>query len=448
MGMETLELPKGFEWFQVNPQIENLISLLKNTNQNLNIIGPGGVGKSTILKMICGDDFFLTGNKVVLSSTGISAINASSKGIKGMTIHSFFKFSALDIYGSSQLRIVPGLVEMINRIDVLIIDEVSMVTSSLFDFIIETLMFYRSKQVSNLPRILLFGDILQLPPVINKKDKAIAHYYDTMYDNKYFYFNSMGFKDYGFKTVHLDTIYRQSDVSYQNILNRVRQGTFTLEDLSVINDHQISEIDFYDKSDGDFLYVATTNANVNMINDFAYQTLEGDSYTYEAIVSGNFDLSKKSSLLETVNLKVGLKVMVIRNAIDLAYQNGMIGTIDECEADYVSITSKGATYKIPRMNWEHFDYVYDEVSKSITTHKTGIFNQIALKPASALTVHKTQSQTLNSIYLDLENYVFAEGLVYVALSRVKDKKGLGLKRKIKAKDILVSREALDFLAGI
>jgi ATP-dependent DNA helicase PIF1 len=446
----TFNLPQEYNWISMNPDLEKAFELLYSTNRHLNIIGPAGVGKTLLLKIICSDTKAF-GNTVVLSSTGIAAVNASSEGLKGSTIHSFLKLKPQTIYGSNSLHIHKELYEIVNSVDTILIDEVSMINSSLFDFVIETLLLYRSKQMQDLPRIILFGDILQLPPVIDSNNNEIKKYFNMLYNDKVMYFNANSFYDLGFETIHLNTIYRQSDQSFQNILNRIRQATHTIQDINTLNDYVIDEGDFWDRHEN-FLHIATTNNTVDLLNVGDLHANENQIKHYDAIVSGRFDEALTKHLPLHVSLKKGLQVMCTRNdpSGERSFQNGTIGTIEELYDEYVIISSKGRNINVPRVNWELYDYkvTHDKDKEKTEVHpeKVGTFNQLAVKGARAITVHRAQGQTVETAYIDLGYKVFAPGLTYVALSRVPDcDKGLGLKRKIKMSDIYASREALDFL---
>lgn len=444
------QLPKEYSWISMNPDLEKAFSLLYNTERHLNIIGPAGVGKTLLLKIICSDTKVF-GNTVVLSSTGIAAVNASSEGIKGSTIHSFLKLKPQTIYGSNSIRLHEELYETINTVNTILIDEISMVNASLFDFIIENIMLYRAKQMQDLPRIILFGDILQLPPVIDSSNDEIKKYFNILYNNNVMYFNSNSFYDLGFETIHLNTIYRQSDESFQNILNRVRQATHTINDINELNSYVIPEDVYFDKHEM-FLYFNTTNKRVDEINQIELEVNENPQKDFHATLSGNCDEALLKHLPMTVSVKKELQVMCTRNDPNGIFKNGTLGIVEDFTDETVQVRTKNNIITVPRVNWELYEYKvkHSSIKEEVEVHpeKVGTFSQIALRGAKSITIHKAQGQTIENAYIDMGWKVFAPALTYVALSRLTSLDGLGLKRRLKMSDIYASKESLDFLAKI
>jgi len=455
--MSSISLPAGFEWVQLNPDLEKVLHYLYNTKEHLNIIGPAGTGKSTILKMIASDTKHF-GNTVVLASTGVSAVNISSEGIKGSTIHSFFKIPPYTIYSPNNCKTHDDLIPIIRSIDTILIDEISMVNASLFDFIIELLIKYNGTR-KNIPRLILFGDILQLPPVINDNDKSIKEYFNTLYGNNIMYFNSRSFSDFHFKTVHLNTIYRQADTSFQNILNRIRLGTYTDTDLAIINSHVIPEIDFYSENEM-FLYLCAYNKKVDEINAMELEINPNIQKDYVANISGIVDSEILNNIPKLVSLKNGLQIMCLRNDNEKRYVNGTMGIVERMYDNYVEVRlPNNDIIEVVRYDWDIYNYTVehnttqnvnkvDTNSVSVIPSRVGVINQLAVKGAKAISIHKSQGKTIDTAYIDFGYKAFAPSMVYVGLSRLTSLDGLGLFRKIKKTDIMLNIESLKFLETI
>ena len=450
-----IKLPEDYSYIEMNPQLELALDNIINTSENLHIIGPAGVGKSTLIKIIS-DGRILKGTTVVVAPTGIAAVNASSHGISATTIHSLLKLAPLTIYPDSLLRIKEELEGIIPQIDNLIMDEASMCNASLFDFMIEQIRLYRAKKEKDLPRIFIVADPFQLPPVISKQDQEVKKYFDILYGGKYMYFSSLAFKDLNFVTIQLNKIYRQKDSSIQNILNRIRQGTQTSEDLDILNQQVISEQDFAIKRKS-YLYISMYNQIVDEVNQSFLEVLDNPEYTFRADIKGNFDTSLARHLNPTVTLRKGYQVMVTKNSKDgpQDYANGTIGSVKEVydygpyDDQYVVIeTDSGRNIKIPRGDFSQYELVKNQESGEIELKETGKFNQILVRGAHALTVHKTQGITLDSLYFDMGKFIGTAGITYVALSRAKTLEGIGLSRKLRKNDILVNKEVLDFLSKL
>jgi len=431
-------LPPQYSWVDLSDShFSNTLNCILNTKDNLNIIGCAGTGKTLLLKLA---SELLVGNIVVLSSTGISAVNASTEGIKGSTIHSFFKFAPLTIYSSSQLRKKEELKDLVNEVTTFIIDETSMINASLFDFMMETILLYRSTREKKYPRFILFSDILQLSPIIDDTTD-IKKYFDTMYNGHILYFNSFSFKDLGFKNIHLNHIYRQKDNSFQNILNRIRQGTQTKEDLSIINERFCEEEQYF-KDNEYYIYLSSTNKIADDVNWAYFYTFEGKEYTYRGYTKGNFDFKKFPYLLREIKLKKDMQVICLKNNVN--YRNGTMGKVLSCYPNMVEIeTKEHDKFLVKRGDWDQYEYTFDSTTKEVLVTHVGSYNMIELKPCMALTIHKSQGLTLDNIFLDITYTTY--GLTYVALSRCRTLEGIGLKRKITSSMIKVNPEALEFL---
>ena len=442
-------LPEKYSWVKIDdPIYSQALNDLLYTNENLNIIGAAGVGKTILLSIIY--DLFKEQNKnvVVCTPTGISSFNLQIKGIPSVTLHSFFKLPPSNVYTASMIHIQNSLKDIINEIDIFIIDEIGFCSNTLFDFIHELLLSYRSKQENGIPRMILFGDPLQLETPLNRKDKDISKYFHEVYDDKICYFNSYSFKDYGYRTIILNKIFRQNDTIYQNIFNRVREGTQTNEDLNILNQQVISEEEYFEKNEM-YLYLSTTNRGADLVNQSYYEILPSRPRLYQANIRGKIDLSTKKYIKEKLFLKKDCQIMCIFNSPTGDYVNGTLAKVIDLHNDSVeAVTEYGKTFHVMRHDIKEYEYDYNSVTKQIRLTECGNINIIGCILGFSLTYHKTQSLTLDKYFIDLSGGMFCNAQLYTAISRAKDFTFVGLSNPIKNKDIMVSKEALNFLSHI
>lgn len=437
-----IPLPPGYEFVDLsNETYSYTLNKILWSNDNLNIVGCAGSGKSTLLKLATNLLQKKGENVVLLSSTGIAAVNIASKDSPAVTLHSFFKIKPLDINPIESVSTIPAMYPVINKVDVFIIDEVSMVSSALFDYIIELTRAYKDYELRRMPRFILFSDILQLAPVVSN-DKEVQEYYKYSYDGNIFFFNSVAYKEMGFQTIQLNHIFRQKDSFFQEILNRIRIGTQTNQDLAILNEHFTDEVSFAEKNDL-FINLETTNKSVQIINEEYLSSFTTKEVTYYADILGNYE-NKNNALQEVIKIKPEMQVICLKNNYEFGYQNGTIAKVLEANKDNLQVKlSDGSITTVGREKWDQYKYI-KEGEKSIKPIHVGSFIQIGAKPAAALTIHRSQGQTFEAIYYNPGHFI-PQSSVYVALSRLRSIDGLGLKRKIKHSDIKIHREALDFL---
>lgn len=435
----NFSLPNDFSWVDLSDDLyKNTLEKILFTNQNLNIIGRAGSGKSTLLKLAVKMLKQAGQNVVLLSSTGIAAVNISGNGSCATTLHSFFKIKPLDINLPESIQTHPTMWEIMEMVDVFIIDEVSMISSQLFDYVVENIRTYREYK---LPRIILFSDILQLPPVISSEDH-VQKYYKENYDGNVFFFNSKAFKEFEFITIQLQHIFRQKDEAFQSILNRIRESTQTNQDLAIINQYRIYEEDFYKKHEL-YMNVTTTNKASNDLNEKYFYTFNTEPKLYNAQIIGQFDTPYNSPLKPLVRLKKDMQVMCLKNNYNEGYMNGTIGKVVEMHPTRVVIkTNNGRLLNVVQEEWEQYDYKV--LNEKLEPAIKGKFIQLGCVPAISITVFKAQGQTFDAMYFDIERFN-PESAVYVGLSRLTSIEGLGLKRIIEHKNIKVNKEALKFL---
>lgn len=439
--MINFNLPEGYEWVDTSAsQFNNALDKLINTKDDLLILGPGGTGKSLLLELtyqMLKVDYTVA----VLAPTGIAASNLANKGVVASTLNSFFEVAPVDLYE----RVVEASVakqNIIESVDIIIIDEVSMITPAMFDHMGWLLRTIRRKRL----RFILFGDVLQLPPVVDLNKPAVRDYYHDYYNYGTNFFDSIFFRGmtYELKYIVLNKIYRQSDTSFQNILNRIRLGKTTFNDLSIINSRVVKPTD-YIKSHPKMLYLASTNSRVADLNT-VYTNMFKDkpSMTYRSVSTGTMDKGYE----DEITIYLGQQVMCTANNKPNGYQNGTIGIVKELKPDYVYIEKiNGDIACVTTNTWIDHELDYDFNTKKVKINRPGTYTFMACKPAFASTIHKAQGLTLDYAYLDLVNWTPVAG-VYLALSRCRTLNGLGLMRPISLRDIKVDSKAVKFYEDV
>jgi ATP-dependent DNA helicase PIF1 len=427
---------------EINDQFKEAIDLLENTNSNIFLTGEAGTGKSTLLK------YFRDNTKkniVVLAPTGVAAVN-----IDGETIHSFFGFKpniTLDNLSEVIKKTSFQKKQLLNKLDCIVIDEISMVRADLLDIIDEFLKVILSKNHLSsdlIPpfgglQMVFIGDLFQLPPIVKRDEKSI---FLDLYDSPFF-FSSHVIKNSpaDLKIVKLETIYRQQDINFINILNNIRNGSVTYKELELINNHVTENFP------KDAIYLTTTNATAEGINTTNLNQLETKEWVYKAIVNGNI-ASDNFPAEQNMLLKEKARVMLVNNDSEDRWINGTLGYIESLSENSISIKlDSGATVEVTPYTWEAHKTSFDIVTKRITKDLMGSFTQFPLKLAWAITIHKSQGKTFDEVVIDLGYGAFAEGQVYVALSRARSLDGIFLKRRIEERDIIVDPSVINFFNG-
>lgn len=435
-----VDLNSKWDWVKTDSgNFKEALYQIFNTNDNLFILGPGGVGKSILLRIVY--DHFP--DCLVLGSTGISASNLTVDGVPASTIHSAFELPPIQLFQS----ITPSndVKALITKTKLILIDEISMVPASLMDFILKTAVT-SSEYVK--PRIILFGDIFQLPPV-KTQDETVKKYYERFYDGNYFFFNSRFYHRMNFKVVHLTGVYRQTNKEFIEILNRIRLGLASKEDLDIINTRVLKDKNKFIEENPLLLYLASTNKQVNQLNEEYSNRKEFSGFeTYIAEKEGTCDMKDYPTISESIRIARGQQVMCLANNWEMGYQNGTLGIVEEVFSDRVLIvTAEGSRAVVGKHVWKKYKYLYDEKTDAVQLIIEGSVTQIGCKPAFAVTFHKSQGLTLDSILVDLSSWFIPQSGIYLALSRCKTLEGIGLTRPIRESDIKVNPEALEFLAN-
>lgn len=432
--LESLKL--RFPDLEISDEYKTILRKVEE-GDNIFITGGGGVGKSTLIKIL---KYLLKEDYLVITPTGVSACR-----INAVTIHSLFQFPPKLLDYDSIYQVINNYSqdkkEVLKMVKYLIVDEISMVRSDLFTSMSEVLKVIRDD-----PRpfggvqIMLFGDIFQLPPVVQKKDEAI--YLKEIYNGIYF-FECNDYIKGNFKFYELSKIYRQTDIKLIEALNRVRLGLATNDDIKFFNERVISETIFESKFP-EYIYLCTINSLREKMNSFFLDKIDSKLYNLKAYTEGNYNF-KSSMLDENLKLKVGAQVMHLVN--DNGLVNGSIGTVekisDNLEEVYIKVNNN--VYCIKKYKHENIDFSYK--NKKVEEILKGRCYQFPLTLAWAITVHKAQSATFEKLYIDLGNYkygVFAEGQLYTALSRCTNIEQVGLKRPIVSSDIINNKTIIDF----
>ncbi len=404
-----------------------LFEMMERSREHLFITGRAGTGKSFLLQYI---REHTKKRSVVVAPTGIAALN-----VRGQTIHSLFRLPPKLITPGS-LMANSRINMLLKRIETIIIDEISMVRADLMDAIDERM---RQARNNDLPfggvQVIMFGDLYQLPPVV---DEGLIQYFEAVHGGCYF-FHAKAWKEATFKIYELTTIFRQKDPIFKDLLNAVREGTIDDAQLEQLNERgQVAA-----PSEG-VITLATTNALVTQINQDRLAKLLGEMLKYNAVITGEM---KKSAFPteEELQLKVGAQIILLRNDKDGRWVNGTIGIIHELTKKEVVVLVNGIEYDLSQETWEEIRYSYDSATHKIEEEVVSSFTQFPLRLAWALTIHKSQGQTYDSVILDLTYDTFASGQLYVALSRCTSLDSLYLKMLIKRQHIITDPKVIQFM---
>lgn len=419
---------------ELNADFKYALDLIEKTDKSLFITGKAGTGKSTLLQL-----FRNTTRKktVVLAPTGIAALN-----VKGQTIHSFFGFPP-KMFDQSDIKKRRNR-RLYKNIEVLIIDEISMVRADLLDNID---YFLRLNRESPLPfgglQVVFFGDLFQLPPVI--ASNVEAQLFQLQYDSPYFFSARIFQEGFEMEMMELRKVYRQENRHFLRLLEAVRLNQIDHDDLEDLNERCIPDFqaqDFY-------ITLSARNATVDAINEKELKKIPLDEQIYQASITGQFkpNLFPADPLLK---LKLNAQVMFVKNDPKRQFVNGTIGKIVKLENDSVTVMvedlqGKREYIEVERMDWEILRYKESkEDSSKIESEVIGTFKQYPLRLAWAITIHKSQGKTFERVIIDLGKGAFEHGQTYVALSRCRTLEGIVLRQPIRFRDILTDERIVDF----
>lgn len=423
-----------------NPEFQNVWNLIKHTHQSVFLTGKAGTGKSTFLKYICANT---TKKHVVLAPTGIAAVN-----VGGQTLHSFFKIPFKPLLPDDPdfvpkkirktQRYPKNKVTLLRELELIIIDEISMVRADIIDFIDKILRVFSGnmREPFGGKQLLFVGDIFQLEPVVTRDMREIL----GRFYKQFFFFNAHVFNDLGLIPIELRKIYRQRDDVFISLLDNVRSGHVSKLDMYQLNGRYNPA---HTDSDEFSVTLATRRDTVDSINDEHMSALKTIEHTFSGKIEGNFPENDLPTAKELV-LKEGAQVIFIRNDKEGRWVNGTIGKIKSLVTAVKIELENGEVCEVEPEVWENMQYTYDEEKRVVVENILGTFMQYPIKPAWALTVHKSQGLTFNNVIIDFAGGAFSSGQTYVALSRCTSLEGITLLKPLSERDIIVNTAVVDF----
>lgn len=416
------------------------IDLILNSDKHVFITGKAGTGKSTLLEHV---RHMSSSKTVVLAPTGVAAIH-----VGGETIHSFFGLKpGFEKDEARETKVNEHKAKKYRRLETILLDEISMVRADILDAIN---IFLRKTRKNPKPfggvQMVFFGDLYQLPPVVTPADREQFY---AEYDSPYF-FDAEVFKGqdsffeapFSLEYIELTEMYRQKDDDFISLLNAVRDGTITTEELNVLNTRLNSG---FVPTDEQYIYLMTTNADAQRINEAKLKALPSDERTFRAEVSGKIARNLYPND-DVVSVKVGAQVIFVYNDPERRWVNGTIGKVTQIKDHFLVVEkADGRTVEVAPYTWEISKYVFK--GGQFVREAIGSFTQIPLKLAWAITIHKSQGKTFDRVIIDLGRGSFAHGQTYVALSRCTSLEGIVLTKKLDRRSIIMDPRVRRFGAA-
>lgn len=451
--LHTFSKPKN-KGIIITQEFQEIVDSIENTHESVFITGKAGTGKSTLLKYIKKR----TKKKfVVLAPTGVAALN-----VGGQTIHSFFRFPPKLLFEKDIVIQWKNTAQLFARLEMVIIDEVSMVSADLMNAIDLALRKNRNRPGEPFGgvQIVLFGDLYQLPPVVKQEDRP---YFERQYGGVYFFDAPVFKEDFKYRFKELTHVFRQEDEVFKKLLNRIREDNADFETLATLNSRHIANLEF---SEVGTLFI-TTNKIARQKNKENLEKIGEQEHIFKAIISGTlkqkFDRIEKEYQTEQITedqyddrldhqfptsvilkVKNHAQIMMIKNDPAKRWVNGSMGEIADLEENAIWVVIEGKKHKVEREIWKEIEYSFSSAVNKIIEIEKGSFSQFPLKLAWAITVNKSQGKTFNKIAFDIGNGAFAHGQTYVALSRCRSLEGITLLREVQPKDIIVDPRVIEY----
>ncbi|MFP7761773.1 ATP-dependent RecD-like DNA helicase [Marisediminicola sp. LYQ85] len=414
--------------FSLSDEQQALYDAIETTREHIFVTGRAGTGKSTLLNHL---SWNTSKQLVICAPTGVAALN-----VGGQTIHSLFRLP-IGVIADHEIEQTADVRKLLNTIETLVIDEVSMVNADLLDAIDRALRQARQRPFEAFGgvQVVLFGDPYQLAPVPGDADERA--YFTDQYRSMWF-FDAKVWNDADLRIYELSVIHRQHEEEFKDMLNAVRHGVVTAEIAQRLNETGARPA----PTDG-AITLATRNDTVNSINARSLAALPGRTLTARASITGDFG-GRAFPADDALELKVGARVMFLRNDADQRWVNGSVGTVTRITST-VFVEIDGTEHEVQPAVWEKFKYSYSPVTKELKRDIVAEFQQFPLRLAWAVTIHKSQGKTYDRAIVDLGQRSFAPGQTYVALSRITELDGLYLSRDLRPSDIIVDDDVRRFM---
>lgn len=418
----------------LSEEFQYVLDRMEHSENNLFITGKAGTGKSTILNLFR----TVTRQKIaVLAPTGIAALN-----VKGQTIHSFFGFPPRVLYRKDLTKRKNH--KMFKNVEIIVIDEISMVRADMLDSIS---YFLRVNREIDEPfggvKMIFIGDLFQLPPVVASMEEK--EHLSRHYQTPYFFSSRVVSEHLELETIELNKVYRQDEMHFIRLLDNIRTMSCDFDDIEDLNARYLGEEESLDY----FITLSPKNAVVNKLNKEKLEAIDLPAFYYTAKVTGDFSENQYPTSL-SLSLKLGAQVMFIKNDLqNRQFVNGTIGKVVKLNNDLVHVEIEDESgnpklIEVEPLEWENLKYELSKKTKKLEATIKGTFKQYPLKLAWAITIHKSQGQTFDKVIIDMDTGAFEYGQTYVALSRCRSLSGIYLKRALLPKDIMVDPRIADF----